>query len=223
MRLLIILIMMFLNAPLLLAQAQGQTTPEDVKRAALEACATIKAEASGLVVTDRFGTGPMGKKMEDAIVLCGQLRSVDAIPDLVRVLPAGRYGLRFPPHDDNDERTTSLPALPALVRIGTPAVPHLIAAFRDQTAVGLLLPSAWHRPLCWSLAAIAGPEGGVRAFEEAIAKAENEADRETYRQALAEFRQLEEIELLVPGYQLFHGNVRETLEAARRSSRPVKE
>jgi hypothetical protein len=223
MRLLIILIMMFLNAPLLLAQAQGQITPEDVKRAALEACATIKAETSGLVMTGRFGLAPMGRKMEDAIALCGQLRSVEAIQPLVNALDASRYGTRPPPHDEWDEKSTGFAAVPALIRIGAPAIPALMEGFRDPPFLGQVAPLVWQMVAFPTIAAIAGPEGGVRAFEEAIAKAEKEADKEIYRKALARFRELEEVDLLVPGYQLFHGNVRETLEAARAERSEVKE
>jgi hypothetical protein len=199
------------------SQPHAPAVLETAKREVLSACEIIGKDYDASVRAEAAGWVDMSESSVEAFALCGKLRAVEAIPTLVRFLHVSRYGIHVGPRP-LDEGGYPYPAAPALIRIGAPAVPALVHGFAGQ----LSLDWPYQAHLC--IAAIAGPGGGVRAFKEAMARAETDAERVKYREALAEFLKLEDVPLIVEGgYQLFHGNVRETLQAAQGDRKSVKE
>jgi hypothetical protein len=196
-------------------------TPESVRKATLQACATIQLEWDMHLKQENWSWKPMSPVALEAIERCGELRAVDAVPTLMNVLswslePGNLVGAR------SSFESQRYPAVGAVIRIGAPAIHALIEGYRKPPAP-LRLVNTWREEAGYCLAAIAGPEGGVRAFEDAIAKAETEADKDTYRTGLEEFRKCGNIYTTVPGgYQLFSGSVWKTLAGLGSDIVPVE-
>jgi hypothetical protein len=206
-----------------LAQLPVPSVTDRAREETLKACAIIKDEYDALVESGDLDWAGLSDRSQEAIVLCGRLRAAEAIPTLVMVLGVDKYANHISPRP-LDESGYPYPAVPALIRIGAPAVPALIAGLPAPPPDTWGQRIAWRRNAYTCLAAILGPEGGVRALEQAIVQARTEEERSSYQRSLDRFREIGNVGLVVSdGYQLFHGNVRETLEAAQSERKSVKE
>jgi hypothetical protein len=165
---------------------------------------------------DKLISGDRG--LVETIEQCGRIRSVKAVPDLIKAItvvapskeprPSSTLG-QSPPLNE------LYPAWNALVKIGAPALPYLVAQFTGANQPKV--DSQREYFLLEIIAAIAGPENGVRLFEKAISEAKAEADQKSLKGALEKFRNLRSIPIFVddPPFQMFAGNVFETLSSSK--------
>jgi len=106
-------------------------------------------------------------------------------------------------------------AVPALIQLGEPAVPHILAVLpREITAKTGYAQREYL--LLSALGAITGPHEGVRSLEKAIADTRDPQARERLALTLRKFRGFYKVVVWIPetqGGQPYHGLIKEVLQS----------
>jgi len=196
--------------------AAREMLKEEIKEAQKEASETV-------------GIHVMKPETVEAVMLCRQARDPVAIPLLIAaidfVAPVYEMEGKVVYFASSGEHPAHKlwPARSALVAIGSPCVRALLDALKKEP----ISQANWSRrySLLATLGAISGPEGGLRALRDTLAKEREVTVQFTLQKAIEEFKKQGAIILLTesPDLQLYQGTVHEDLSTNRRPTKETDE